>query len=185
MTKLLGLIVFGTFILACNNKPVESPPTTDSTVAVKETKTLPTEIGDPKYIDIGKNQMKALSAGDIDGMMNNFADNALYAWSSGDTLIGKASIAKYWKERRDKIIDSIKFVKPVWLPIKVNTSQQEGQDQPGNWLLSWYLVKVKYKNGKKLAFWVHTLYHFDATDKIDIASEYMDRAPINKALGIK
>jgi hypothetical protein len=44
---------------------------------------------------------------------------------------------------------------------------------------------VKYKNGKKLAFWVHTDYHYDANNKIDRAVQYIDRAPINSALGVQ
>ncbi len=57
--------------------------------------------------------------------------------------------------------------------------------QPGNWLLSWFLVHTKYKNGKRVDMWVHNDLHFDANDKIDQMIQYIDRAPINKALGIK
>jgi intergrase/recombinase len=69
------------------------------------------------------------------------------------------------------------------LPLKVN-KPQKGPDVAGVWLLGWYQVHVKYKNGKKLAFWVHTDNHYDANDKIDITVQYIDRAPINKALGM-
>jgi hypothetical protein len=106
----------------------------------------------------------------------------MYRWSSGDSLAGKAAIAAYWKERRAKVIDSIQFSNDIWLPLKVN-QPQKGPDIPGIWLLGWYQVNVKYKNGKKLQFWVHTDLHYNSSDKIDLAIQYIDRAPINKALG--
>jgi hypothetical protein len=70
------------------------------------------------------------------------------------------------------------------IPIKINKSQSNG-DTPGNWLLCWYQNSVKYKNGKKLGFLVHTLLHFNANDKIDQEILFLDRGPINKALGVK
>ena len=120
----------------------------------------------------------------VDGWMSNYADNAKYRWSSGDSLSGKAEISKYWTDRRKNVIDSISFTNQVWLPIKVNTPQA-GPDVPGVWLLSWYMVNAKYKNGKRLVFWVHTDHHYDANDKIDQTIQYIDRAPIVAALGHK
>jgi hypothetical protein len=184
MRKMLALAA-GCFILfACNNKPADqaAASTTDTTATVKDTKPQPTEFADAKYTDIGKKGLAALSSGDIDGWMNSYADNARTNWSSGDSLVGKAAIASYWKERRTKVIDSISFSNDIWLPIKIN-QPQKGPDLAGVWLLGWYQVHVKYKNGKKLLFWVHVDNHFDSTDKIDLTVEYIDRAPINKALG--
>ena len=132
-------------LVACNKpeQKVAEPETA-------ETKTpAQSEFADPKYTEIGKQGISQLSSGDVDGWMNSFADNAVYAWSSGDSIAGKKAISDYWKERRGKAIDSISFVNDIWLPLKVNQSQR-GPDLPGNWLLSWYQVKVKSKNGKKL-----------------------------------
>jgi hypothetical protein len=183
------ILVFaaGCFVLlACNNnKPAESatPASTDTVAAAAEKKPPPqSEIGDAKYVDMGKKNLDQLSSGDIDGWLNSFADNAVYRWSSGDSLSGKAAIGTYWKERRGKIIDSISYMNDIWLPLKVN-KPQKGPDVAGNWLLGWYMVNVKYKNSKKLMFWVHADAHYDANDKIDIFVQYLDRAPINKALG--
>ena len=186
MLKLLSVAIGCSFLFACNNKPAESTPaaTTDSSSAVKETKTPQSEFADAKYTDLGKQSLMKFSSGDIDGWMNDFADNAIYRWSAGDSLVGKAAISQYWKERRGKVIDSLQFMNDIWLPIKVNRPQK-GPDAVGNWLLSWHEVHVRYKNGKKLVFWVHTDYHYDASDKIDVAIQYIDRAPINKALGVK
>jgi len=47
------------------------------------------------------------------------------------------------------------------------------------------MVNVKYKNGKKLSFWIHSDFHYNAEDKVDIYIQYIDRAPINAALGSK
>jgi hypothetical protein len=171
-------------LLACNNnKPADTAAASTDTSATAQSKPTPqSEIGDARFVDIGKKNLDQLSSGDIDGWMNSFADNAVYRWSSGDSLSGKGAIASYWKERRSKVIDSITFVNDIWLPLKVN-KPQKGPDVAGNWLLGWYMVNVKYKNGKKLMFWVHTDMHFDANDKIDLFIQYLDRAPINKAMG--
>ena len=186
MRLTLVLIAGCCTLLSCNNsQPVVKTATSqDTTTATKETKQAPSEFADPKYAEIGKKAIAQMSSGDIDGWASGFADNAVYRWSSGDSLSGKAAISKYWKDRRTKVIDSISFANDIWLPLKVNQSQK-GPDVPGNWLLSWYQVNVKYKNGAKLVFWTHTDYHFNSDDKIDIAIQYIGRAPINKALGIK
>ena len=187
MKKYLFAIVSCSIFLACTNKPSDTTQNTqDSAMTTKQSKTSsgPVEIGDSKYTEIGKSELKNLSSGDIDAFAEGLSDNALYAWSSGDTLIGKGSIVKYWKEQQNKLIDKMSFVKPVWIPIRVNESQQ-GQDIPGNWLMCWSLFKVKYKNGKSVDVWANALFHFDSTDKIDIISQYYDKTPLNKALGIK
>jgi hypothetical protein len=184
MRKMLTLAAGCCILFACNNKPADQATTaaTDTTATAKNTKPQPAEFADAKYTEIGKKNLASLSSGDIDGWMSSLADNSRTNWSSGDSLVGKAAISAYWKERRTKIIDSISFTNDIWLPIKINQSQK-GPDLPGVWLLGWYQVHVKYKNGKKLMFWVHVDNHFDSTDKIDLTIEYIDRAPINKALG--
>jgi hypothetical protein len=116
--------------------------------------------------------------------MEAFADNAVYVWSSGDSLNGKKAITDYWKDRRSNVIDSLTFMNDVWLPIKVNEPQQKVVKR-GVWLLSWYQVSTKYKNGKKVGMWVHTDMHFNENDKIDRVIQYLDRAPINAALAKK
>jgi hypothetical protein len=186
MKKLLLLAAGYAMLLSCNNKPADSTATDakDTTVSAmaKDTKPPQSEFADPKYTEMGKKQMEALASGNIDGWLDAFADNAMYRWSSGDSLAGKAAIAAYWKDRRTKVIDSIQFSNDIWLPLKVN-QPQKGPDIPGIWLLGWYQVDVKYKNGKKLNFWVHADAHYNSSDKIDLYIQYIDRAPINKALG--
>ena len=184
MKKILIFTSGCIILLACNNAQTDTEPKVASGMKDSSTVKQQSEFADPKYSDLGKTALSAFEKGDIDGWLSNFADNAVYFWSSGDSLAGKTAIANYWKNRRANVIDSIKFTNDIWLPLKINTPQK-GPDVPGIWLLNWYQVNVKYKNGKKLQFWVHNDFHFDSTDKIDRAVQYIDRAPINAALAAK
>ena len=171
---------------ACTSKTTSEQQTTpsDSSATATPAKPQPTEFADPKYTDIGKQGLAALSSGDVDKWMAMFADNAKYYWNGGDSLIGKAAISDYWTKRRKDVIDSLTYTNDIWLPVKVNEPQQPVQ-APGVWLLSWFQVRSKYKNGKTMSQWIHTDYHFDANDKIDVVVQYIDRAPIIAALGHK
>jgi hypothetical protein len=176
-----GLLI----LLACNNEQKNSSDTKmASDASDSSAKKQQAEFADSKYADMGKASLAKFETGDVDGWLSDFADNAVYSWSSGDSIVGKKAITDYWKDRRMNVIDSIKFSNDIWLPIKVNTPQR-GPDVPGVWLLSWYQVNVKYKSAKSLSFWVHTDFHFDSNDKIDRAVQYIDRAPINAAVGKK
>ena len=187
MKRVFILAACACFLFGCNNDKKDDAKTTESTMSAtadKDSKPQATEFADAKYMDLGKKMSAQMSSGDIDGWLSNYSDKAAFRWSSGDSLIGKDAIGKYWKERRNGVIDSIAFLNDIWMPIKVNTSQNQ-YESPGVWLLSWYMVNVKYKNGKRLMFWVHADHHFDANDKIDETVQYIDRAPINAAVGHK
>ena len=187
MKKILFFVAGCLVLVACNNNSADTTAAKTDTAATTtaEAKTPPqSEFADAKYAAMGKQMLAELSSGDIDAWVNNFADSAKFRWSSGDSLTGKAAISDYWKNRRTKVIDSLSFMNDVWLPIKVNTPQQ-GPDRKGVWLIGWYMTHVKYKNGKKLVFWVHHDFHLNDADKIDESIQYIDRAPINAALGVK
>lgn len=175
--KKMFLCAFGyALLLACNNqKPAEE----NNAVAATATPQA-TEFADSKYTEIGKRGIAALASGDVDTWMNDFADNAKYYWNNGDSLVGKAAIALYWKQRSTQVIDSMSFMSDMWLPVKINEPQQQVQT-PGVWLLSWYQVRAKYKTGKSMTQWIHTDFHFDSSDKIDEVVQYLDRVPINAA----
>jgi hypothetical protein len=181
MKKQMCLVLLSSVFLACNNQKtgdVKAEATVDS-AATAQVKTQPVEFADPKYMDIGKKGLAALSSGDIDTWMGSFADSAVYLWNNGDSLVGKAAITAYWKKRRGSVIDSISFSNDIWLPVKVNQPQRT--EQTGVWLLGWYFTSAKYKTGKKMSQYIHTDSHFDANDKIDRVIQYLDRAPINAA----
>jgi hypothetical protein len=186
MKKLISMAAGCCILLACNNQPAEQSAKTDSSAAA-ETKTetpKDVEFADAKYMDIGKAALAAMSKGDINGWLGSYADNAVYIWSAGDSLAGLPAITKYWTDRRTNVIDSITFTNDIWLAIKVNKSQR-GPDLPGVWLMGWYQFNSKYKNGKRVGGWIHHDMHFNDAGKIDRSIQYIDRAPINAALGKK
>jgi hypothetical protein len=178
-------------LLSCNQqKSAEEPAVKNTSVSSTDSKASSadkpqSEFADAKYADIGRKMMSDFEGGNMDAYMTNFADNAVYQWSSGDSLAGKKAIADYWTNRFKDIIETIDLSNDIWLPVQVNTPQK-GPDVPGVWLLGWHQVNVKYKKAvKPLQFWIHTDYHFDSNNKIDRVVQYMDRAPINAALGGK
>lgn len=173
---------------ACKDEKKTAETTDDamvktSTVSTDE-KAKPVEFADAKYMDMGKKMMADFASGNYDAYGENFADNAVYLYSAGDSLSGKNAIVNYWKDRRAKFIKSVEMSNDIWLPIKVNQPQR-GPDMKGTWLMGWHQVNAAYKNGKSVQFWVHQDMHYDNNDKIDRLIMYMDRAPINAALGIK
>lgn len=175
-------------LFACNSKTADEPKMESDTMETSQMDATSTakfggsEFADAKYMEWGKTALSNFEKGDIDAWLNQYADDAVYLWSSGDSLAGKLAIGDYWKNRRGSVIDSLKFSNDIWLPIKINQPQR-GPDMPGNWLLSWYQVDAKYKTGKKLTFWVHTDIHYNDADKVDRVVQYIDRAPINAAAG--
>jgi len=179
-------LLLASALFACKDQKAPETPMvkTAATESPAAGKPMPTEFADARYMDMGRTYLKMLSEGKIDEWVNQFADNAVYQWSSGDSLAGKKAILEYWKNRRMNVIDRLQFSNDIWLPVKVN-QPQKGPDMPGIWLLGWNQVDVKYKNGKSLKFWVHQDFHYNSDDKIDRTIQYIDRAPINAALGTK
>lgn len=173
---------------SCKNeqKAVETTddPLVKTTAVTVDEKPKPVEFADTKYMDMGKVMMKQFADGEIDAYGENFADNAVYLYSSGDSIAGKKAIVDYWKARRASVIKSVVMSNDIWLPIKVN-QPQKGPDMKGTWLMGWHQVNVEYKNGKALQFWAHQDMHYNDDNKVDRLIMYMDRAPINAALGIK
>lgn len=177
MKKLFLIVLCTSLFVGCKKEATTEPVVKDpaATEAV-----APVEFADAKYTEIGKKTLDALSKGDMDAWMSNYADNAKYYWNSGDSLIGKPAIDKYWRDRRTNTIETISFEKEIWLPIKVNEKGNIPLD--GFWLLSWYKTTAKYKGGKSMTQWIHTTYHFDANDKIDMVNQYLDKSVIMAAL---
>lgn len=177
MKKIILGVFLSAFLFACNNEKAETTGTTDAATTT-ETKT-----GDELLAisegDGVKSSMLAFSKGDVDGMTANYDDNVRQLWSGGDSLIGKKAVQDYYNGRL-KLIDSITYSENVLLPVKVNNQQSQYQAL-GKWVLHWTLAHVKYKNGKKLNFWIHTDYHYNDAGKIDIVIQYIDRNPIVEA----
>lgn len=174
MKKILLGVFLAAFLFACNNEKAE---TTDAATTT-ETKTGD-ELLDMSTGDGVKSAMAAFSKGDIDGMTSGYDDNVRYLWSGGDSLIGKKAVHDYYTGRW-KLIDSLDISNNVVVPIKVNV-QQSPYQALGKWVLHWGYVNVKYKNGKKLNFWIHNDYHYNDAGKVDVVIQYIDRHPLMEA----
>ncbi|HEY0679829.1 MAG TPA: nuclear transport factor 2 family protein [Chitinophagaceae bacterium] len=180
MKKFFGLLMGSILLFSCNDSATSDKKDVE-TVASESAATPDNEFGDEKYISIAKKGLADLASGDIDSWMSSFADNAVYRWNNLDSLTGKAAIMEYWKKRRAEVIETLAFSNDIWLSVKVNKSQGYGQ-LTGNYALSWKQVEAKYKTGKTMTQRMHTVFHFDANDKIDRVTQYMDRASINAAM---
>ena len=174
--KKIFLIALTAFLFTGCKKEATTEPTAKDAV----TATAQAEFADAKYTAIGKSVIAALSKGDMDAWMANYADDAKYYWNSGDSLVGKPAIDKFWRNRRMNVIDSLRFSSDIWFPIKINKSQQK--ERTGVWLMSWYQVTAKYKGGSTMTQWMHILYHFNDQDKIDQVEHFVDRVPIEAAM---
>lgn len=184
MKKTISFLLCAVVLCACgeNNQTAATgnePATMDST-SEKMTAARGYEFGDDKYTELAKKGLHALAMGDAEAFASDFANNAIFRWSGGDSLNGKQAIADYWKKRRSEVIDSLSFSSEVWLPIKVSTPMYPGQLK-GNYALHWDMVTAKYKTGKSMTQRMHMVYHFDDNDKVDRVTQYLDRVPINKA----
>jgi hypothetical protein len=171
------LILAGCALLWACSQPKPEPE-----AAPAKVETAPIEIGNPQLVEITKQSMKALREGNIEAYAASLADNARFYWNYGDSLVGKAAIVDYWKERRTKVIDTLIFTNEVWLPLKANEAPA-ATVPAGDWVMAWVLSTAKYNTtGKEMTQWIHQTTHFDASGKIDFIAQYLDRVPIQAAL---
>ncbi len=178
MKKMLLLILCTALWVGCKKAETTEPTANESKTEGAETQQA--EFADAKYTEIGKGYMEALREGDTDAMMAVYTDDAKYYWNAGDSLVGKKAISDFWVDRRKNAIESLTFKNDIWLPVKVNRPQR--MEKTGVWLLSWYEVTVKYKGGKSMTQWMHILFHFNDSDKVDQVTQYVDRVPIIEAM---
>jgi hypothetical protein len=189
MKKILSGFVISAILISCggDKKDGEMAMGKDTTMAAAtETAKAPAgaELLEMSKADPVKKGMMAFSSKDIEGMTAEYADTVHYTWSSGDSLIGKQAVKDYYNGRL-KLIDTLTYSDFILLPVKVNESQTP-MAPTGDWVLAWAFAHVKYKNGKKLNFWVHQVNHYNSGGKIDFVGQYLDRAPINAAtMGMK
>ncbi|MBL0183633.1 MAG: nuclear transport factor 2 family protein [Chitinophagaceae bacterium] len=180
MKKILSVILVSAFLVACNNEKKDE--TAAAAPEVKSDKAqAPVElIMDSNFVNGTKATMAAFQNKDIEGYTADMADNIIFRWSGGDSLVGKQAVKDYYTGRFN-IIDNIKFSNPIFLPVMANVSPNGGATASGKWMLDWYMVNVKYKNGKAIGFWVHNTMHYNAAGKIDQATQFIDRHPIMEA----
>ncbi len=178
MKNILATALISLWLIGCNNTQQTEQPAAPAVETAPVTQP-PAEFADPALAEIGKRFHATFSTGDIDGWMNDVADDALFIWSNGDTLSGKPAISAYWKDRWTKL-GSIAFSQQVWLPIKVN--QPQATEAPGNWLLGWYRFDAEYKGGVKVGQFAHDAIHVNEAGKVDRFLHYLDMAPIKEAI---
>ena len=183
MKKVLKLFVVCLFFMACNSETKEAaatePAAAEPAVAETAKKPAPAEILDMSLAAPVKKSLEAFTTGDIDAMTAEYSDNVRYGWSSGDSLIGRQAVKDYYTKRR-ALIDSISYSDYIFLPVQVNEAQS-AYAPTGKWMLYWTFAHVKYKNGKRLNFWLHQVNHYNDAGKIDRATQYIDRGPIMAA----
>jgi hypothetical protein len=78
------------------------------------------------------------------------------------------------------VVESITFSNSIYIPVKINTPQTV--EAPGNYVLAWYSVEAKYKNGKSMKQWMHSVNHFNANDQVDQVNLFRDNQLIADAL---
>ena len=180
MKKLIYFLLSITLLYACADNRAAQDAETPANDSVGMASEKGYEFGDDKYTSMGKKSLDALGSGDVDAFVLGFADDAIFRWSGGDSLNGKQAILDYWKKRRTETIKTLSYANEVWLAVKVNTPMVATQ-LPGNYALCWNMVTATYNTGKTMSQRMHIVYHFNDADKIDRATQYLDRVPINAA----
>lgn len=182
MKKTVCFLFCAGLFCACNqNKGANNEASVKDSADQKMVSSRGYDFAANNYIDLAKKGVEGLASGDVDAFTSVFADNAIYRWSGGDSLNGKAAISEYWKKRRSEVIESLSYSSQAWLPIQVTVPMYPGQ-LTGNYSLFWCIVNAKYKSGKSMTQRMHMVFHFDAQNKIDRVTQYLDRVPINEAM---
>jgi hypothetical protein len=179
MKKIIPGIILCACLWACNDDK-QAETLSEVTADSGSVKKAATEVLALSEADGVKTGYAALSKGDIDGMTANYDDNAKWYFSGGDSAIGKQAIKDYWNSRW-KLIETLTFPEIIVLPVKINETQSPRYAPNGKWVFTWNLTQVKYKNGKTLAFWVHTDYYYNEAGKIINVIQFIDRHPIIEA----
>ncbi len=180
MKRIILIVFISTLLFACNNEKKDETAATASEVKSDKASAPVELIMDSNFVNATKATMAAFENKDINGYTANMDDNIRLLWSGGDSLVGKKAVTDYYTGRFG-IIDSIKFSNPIFLPVMANVSPNGGATAAGKWMLNWYQVNVKYKNGKRIGFWVHNAQHYNDAGKVDQIAQYIDRHPIIEA----
>jgi ketosteroid isomerase-like protein len=169
MQKIALPIVVVVFLSACNQPKQE-------TVSVL----APVETGDSAKANLCKASYAALIAGNVDQFAKDMSNDAIFVWNSGDSLVGKAAILEYWKDRRANVIDKLEIRDDVWLPLKVNKLTNLPS---GEYVMMWANLTSIYQFGGRPAVQrFHQVYRFNREGKIDYVEHYLDRHEVAEAL---
>lgn len=173
----MGIVMF----MSCNSpKPADNSSTVAPADAKGDATPAVVIIEDTKLIEDAKANLARFSAKDVDGFLAGYDDNVIWYFNNGDSIVGKAAVSKYWKDRFANTIDSISFQDDIWLAVDIN--KPAPTVRPGKWVMSWYRVNARYKTGKTMTQDVHTVSHYNAEGKVDGLKQYLDRASIMEAM---
>ena len=179
MKKIISVIFVTAILFACNSAEKKEDGTAMDNKS--ETGKAPVElINDSNLVNSVKAAFTAFENKDIEGYTANLADNVMFRWSGGDSLVGKQAVKDYYTGRFN-IIDNIKYSNHIFLPLMANVSPNGGATATGKWMLSWFQTNVKYKNGKAIQFLAHNAQHYNDAGKVDQFTQYIDRHPIIEA----
>lgn len=185
MKKMMPGALCAFLFMACGAPKTEEPTAAveaqPAVAAAPATSHTGATFADVKYVNMVKAGMDKFETEDIDGFLADYADNVVWQFNNGDSIAGKAAVGAYWKQRFADVIDSIDLSNHVWLALDVKNPQSI--EQPGIWVLGWYMVNAKYKaTGKRMVQWIHADSHFNADGKVDRVIQYLDRESISKAM---
>jgi len=123
----------------------------------------------------------AVEANDVATMDSLLADNYMGYGPSVRDSINKAGAIENWKNIAENLYESIQFSKVQNLPITI----EENADgmAPGNWVSSWSLATIKYKDGRgPVQMWVNVEYRIE-DGKIVYTRTFYDEADVQRQLG--
>ena len=174
MKHILIGALFSLFLASCSDATTDKPKIAEAPDGMPTPAGTPGayEFADAEYSEFANKNLAALESKDVDGYMSTFADNAILKWNSGDSIAGKVAITAFFKQLIEVDLDSVRFSNPIYLPVKVN----QGFAPPGNYLLSWHDMATTFKGGIKSVQQIHLVTHYDATDKIDYMSQFIDQS---------
>jgi limonene-1,2-epoxide hydrolase len=122
----------------------------------------------------------AVQAKDVAAMGQLLADTYMGYGPSVSDSIDKAGALENWKNNAENLYESIEFSNVQNLPITV----EENTDgvAPGNWVSSWSLATIKYKDGRgPVQMWVNVEYRIE-NGKIVYTRTFYDEADVQRQL---
>jgi len=167
MKKIACQLMIAIFIISCNSatpakdEKTETPAQSPAYASVLDSSRA--KILETAIIDFAK--------GDVNGFTSMMTDNVVFYYPApGDSLVGSSAVNTYYTGRW-KLIDSIKLIKPTYLPVQVNISTSVMQ---GEWLMAWFAYQIHYKSGNAIFLPIHAVAHINSTGKADVFAMYYD-----------
>lgn len=122
----------------------------------------------------------AVEAKDLAAIDSLLADNYMGYGPSVSDSVNKAGALENWKINADSLYESIRFSNMQNLAKTVTAN--EGGMASGNWVSSWSLATIKYKDGRgPVQMWVNVEYRIE-NGKIVYTRTFYDEADVMRQL---